>query len=130
MAQETQPVTGVVIILLALAFGALLAYGLQRLSGVEPKRCKTTRHVDSRKVVEALTTVLPQSAESEDESERLLARAGVRMAPSALWATRIISVVIGIVLGLALAILGGSGAVALVAGTILGGVLGAMLPEV
>lgn len=130
MAHETQPVTGIVIILLALAFGALLAFALQRVSGVEPRRRRPARHVDSRKVVAALTHVLPQTAESEDESERLLARAGVRMAPSALWATRIVSVATGIILGLALAVLGGAGAIALLAGPVLGGLLGAMLPEV
>lgn len=129
MPTQSSPVTGLVIVLLACALGALVTLGLERASGVERRRRKARRHVDAARVVSTLTGLLPQSTKSEEESERALARSGVRMAPAALWATRIIGVATGILLGLGLAVAGGAGAVAIVAGPVLGGLLGALMPQ-
>lgn len=126
---QSSPVTGLVIALFACALGALVTLGLERASGVERRRRKARRHVDAARVVSTLTGLLPQSTESEEESERALARSGVRMAPAALWATRIIGVATGILLGLGLAVAGGAGAVAIVAAPVLGGLLGALMPQ-
>lgn len=126
---QSSPVTGLVIALFACALGALVTLGLERASGVERRRRKARQHVDAARVVSTLTGLLPQSAESEEESERALARSGVRMAPAALWATRIIGVATGILLGLGLAVAGGAGAVAIVAAPVLGGLLGALMPQ-
>lgn len=126
---QSSPVAGLVIALFACALGALVTLGLERASGVERRRRRARRHVDAARVVSTLTGLLPQSAESEEESERALARSGVRMAPAALWATRIIGVATGILLGLGLAVAGGAGAVAIVAAPVLGGLLGALMPQ-
>ena len=65
MPTQSSPVTGLVIVLLACALGALVTLGLERASGVERRRRKARRHVDAARVVSTLTGLLPQSTKSE-----------------------------------------------------------------
>lgn len=119
----------VAITLSGLAVGALVAYALQRRLGLERPSSASGRHVSARALLDALAAALPQSSASEAESARALARAGMRVAPSALWAARLASTAAGIVAGalIALAVTGASSLA--LACPVLGGVAGAAVPQ-
>lgn len=114
------------VVLAGLAAGALVAYGLQRAFGLERRR--GGRGVSATRALDAISRLMPQTEASERESARSLARAGMRVAPSALWAARLACAAAGILLGFALGTASRS-AVALVAGPALGCVLGALAPQ-
>lgn len=114
------------VVLAGLAAGALVAYGLQRAFGLERRR--GGRGVSATRALDAISRLMPQTEASERESARSLARAGMRVAPSALWAARLTCAAAGILLGFALGTASRS-AVALVAGPALGCVLGALAPQ-
>lgn len=114
------------VVLAGLAAGALAAYGLQRAFGLERRR--GGRGVSATRALDAISRLMPQTEASERESARSLARAGMRVAPSALWAARLACAAAGILLGFALGTASRS-AVALVAGPALGCVLGALAPQ-
>ena len=114
------------VVLAGLAAGALVAYGLQRAFGLERRR--GGRGVSATHALDAISRLMPQTEASERESARSLARAGMRVAPSALWAARLACAAAGILLGFALGTASRS-AVALVAGPALGCVLGALAPQ-
>lgn len=114
------------VVLAGLAVGALVAYGLQRAFGLERRR--GGRGVSATRALDAISRLMPQTEASERESARSLARAGMRVAPSALWAARLACAAAGILLGFALGTASRS-AVALVAGPALGCVLGALAPQ-
>lgn len=117
------------IVLAGLATGALLTYALQRGLGLERKSSPAGRHVSARALLDALASALPQSSASEAESARALARAGMRIAPSALWAARLASTAAGVAAGALLAlVIPGASTVAL-ACPVLGGVAGAAAPQ-
>ena len=123
----SQDATAVAFVVLAgLAVGALAAYGLQRAFGLERRR--GGRGVSATRALDAISRLMPQTEASERESARSLARAGMRVAPSALWAARLAGAAAGILLGFALGA-ASSSAVALVAGPTLGCVLGALAPQ-
>lgn len=123
----SQDATAVAFVVLAgLAVGALAAYGLQRAFGLERRR--DGRGVSATRALDAISRLMPQTEASERESARSLARAGMRVAPSALWAARLACAAAGILLGFALGTASRS-AVALVAGPTLGCVLGALAPQ-
>lgn len=123
----SQDATAVAFVVLAgLAVGALAAYGLQRAFGLERRRGE--RGVSATRALDAISRLMPQTEASERESARSLARAGMRVAPSALWAARLACAAPGILLGFALGATSRS-AVALVAGPTLGCVLGALAPQ-
>ena len=123
----SQDATAVAFVVLAgLAVGALVAYGLQRAFGLERRR--SGRGVSATRALDAISRLMPQTEASERESARSLARAGMRVAPSALWAVRLACAATGILLGFALGTASRS-AVALVAGPALGCVLGALAPQ-
>ena len=115
-----------VVVLVGLAVGALAAYGLQRAFGLERRR--GGRGVSATRALDVISRLMPQTEASERESARSLARAGMRVAPSALWAARLACAAAGILLGFALGTASRS-AVALVAGPTLGCVLGALAPQ-
>lgn len=115
-----------VVVLVGLAVGALAAYGLQRAFGLERRR--GGRGVSATRALDAISRLMPQTEASERESARSLARAGMRVAPSALWAARLACAAAGILLGFALGTASRS-AVSLVAGPTLGCVLGALAPQ-
>lgn len=115
-----------VVVLVGLAVGALAAYGLQRAFGLERRR--GGRGVSATRALDAISRLMPQTEASERESARSLARAGMRVAPSALWAARLACAAAGILLGFALGTASRS-VVALVAGPTLGCVLGALAPQ-
>lgn len=115
-----------VLVLVGLAVGALAAYGLQRAFGLERRR--GGRGVSATRALDVISRLMPQTEASERESARSLARAGMRVAPSALWAARLACAAAGILLGFALGTASRS-AVALVAGPTLGCVLGALAPQ-
>ena len=56
-------------------------------------------------VVKALNFVLPSSVDSEDQARDTLARSGVKMGASTLWAIRIVSVALGLVAGIGVGLL-------------------------
>lgn len=123
----SQDATAVAVVVLAgLAVGALAAYGLQRAFGLERRR--GGRGVSATHALDAISRLMPQTEASERESARSLARAGMRVAPSALWAARLACAAAGILLGFALGTASRS-AVSLVAGPTLGCVLGALAPQ-
>ena len=115
-----------VLVLVGLAVGALAAYGLQKAFGLERRR--GGRGVSATRALDVISRLMPQTEASERESARSLARAGMRVAPSALWAARLACAAAGILLGFALGTASRS-AVALVAGPTLGCVLGALAPQ-
>ena len=123
----SQDATAVAFVIIAgLAMGALAAYGLQRAFGLERRR--GGRGVSATRALDAISRLMPQTEASERESARSLARAGMRVAPSALWSARLACAAAGILLGFALGTASRS-AVALVAGPTLGCVLGALAPQ-
>lgn len=84
----------------ALALGCIVTSLLQKKEGLATKSTVHRQRIDSKTLLTAISRVAPQSAESREESELALARAGIRMTPAELWSARLMCAAAG--LGLAM----------------------------
>lgn len=84
----------------ALAVGCIVTSLLQKKEGLATKSTVHRQRIDSKTLLTAISRVAPQSAESREESELALARAGIRMTPSELWSARLVCAAAGLVLSM------------------------------
>lgn len=120
---------GLIVAMLALAVGCIVCACLQKWAGLEQKSTVHKARIDSKALLGAISRVAPQSTESQSESELALARAGIRMTPSELWASRLVCSAIGLLCGLLLARSAGGAWYVLVAAALAGVGLGALAPQ-
>ena len=91
----------VLIISIGIGLGLLANGALLRLSGVERAKASAgSRQFDGQAIIDQITGILPISKEGERETLEALARSGVRMNPSELWASRFILGGVGLALGI------------------------------
>lgn len=90
----------VVLALGALAVGCIVTSLLQKKEGLATKSTVHRQRIDSKTLLTAISRVAPQSAESREESELALARAGIRMTPAELWSARLVCAATGLVLAM------------------------------
>lgn len=92
----------VLIVAIAAAAGLFTRGALLRYSGVERAKAPSGKRqqFDGSKIVEQITGMLPISKESERDALDSLARSGVRMTPSDLWASRCLFGGIGLAVGI------------------------------
>ena len=116
------------IVLVSCAVGALTTTLLQIVFEVHRQKKKPKKHVNANAILESLADAFPQSAASAEQAQAAIARAGIKMAPSTLWALRLASAALFMVCGLILGIKSGN-ILATVAAPALGAVIGAVLPQ-
>lgn len=118
----------VLVISIGIALGLFANGALLRYSGVErAKSSAGSKQFDGQAIIDQITGLVPISKEGERQALDSLARSGVRMNPSELWASRFLFGGIGLALG----IFGSTmltGAQAVVAAP-LGLIVGVMLPQ-
>lgn len=76
--------------LASLALGCIVTSLLQKKEGLATKSTTHQQHIDPKTLLRAVSRVAPQTAESREESELALARAGIRMTPAELWSARLV----------------------------------------
>lgn len=91
----------VLIIAFGVAAGLLARGALLRYAGVErAKSVAGSKQFDGQAIIEQIQGLVPISKEGEREALESLARSGVRMTPSELWASRFIFGGVGVALGI------------------------------
>lgn len=76
--------------LASLALGCIVTSLLQKREGLATKSTTHQQRIDPKTLLKAVSRVAPQTAESREESELALARAGIRMTPAELWSARLV----------------------------------------
>ncbi len=116
------------IVLVSVAAGLAVFALTARLSGARGRR-RSGRRVRARDLTLAISQAIPQTARSRTDSERALARAGVRVSPASLWGARVACLAAGLAAGAVVASAPGATFAQRVACLVLGVAIGAVAPQ-